>query len=474
MSTMVNRILTRLFLLHLFAAVAFTSPAAKDTTVLLEGRAPSYAQSTITFYQYSDYISQDTSRLCQVTVDQQGSFSCSFPLEHTIKAFTDLGPYKGFVFLEPGKQYQLSLPPREEKTQAQKLNPFFEGIPVHIGIKNTTPNELNYKINQFSSLYNRIVNENVNNIKNLAQKRDSVLRLLDTMVRAEHPFFKAFKRYKIAGLKLPLGFPAEKIKATYLNGEPIHYDNPAYMDLFSTLYEGYFQDLFSSHGNKLYGIINGKQSYTLLDSLCRQDTLLAGNPGLRELVILNGLNSVYHDERFNPRAIDYLLEAFSQHSGNSRHIQIAHNIRQNNQVLMPGQQAPDFCLYDPDSNQVCLKDFKGQYIYLGFCNSKNYSCIRDYQILKNLQDKHKKHFQVVIISNNSFDAMARYAEHHDYPFIFLHYGNQKEVLRDYRIRAMPTYYFIDPEGRLSISPAAPPSENAEEQIYRRMKSDGAL
>jgi len=39
---------------------------------------------------------------------------------------------------------------------------------------------------------------------------------------------------------------------------------------------------------------------------------------------------------------------------------------------------------------------------------------------------------------------------------------------------MPTYYFIDPEGRLSISPAAPPSENAEEQIYRRMKSDGAL
>jgi peroxiredoxin len=474
MKKTVNRIHRSLFLFLTLTAAAFTSPAAQDTTVLLEGRAPSYAQSQITFYQYSDYISRDTSRLCQVTVDSQGSFSCRFPLEQTIQAFTDLGPYKGFIYLEPGRDYELSLPPREEKTQAQKLNPFFEGIPVHIGIKNTSPNELNYTINQFSSLYDRIVNENVNNIKNLAQKRDSVLRLLDTTVRADHPFFKTYKRYKIAGLKLPLGYPAEKIKAAYLDHKPIHYDNPAYMDLFSTLYEGYFQDLFSSHGNRLYWIINDKQSYSMLDSLCRSDTLLAGNPKLRELVILNGLKNVYHDERFNPKAIEHLLEAFTRHSDNNRHIRIAQNIRQNNQVLMSGQPAPDFCLYDADSNRVCLEDFRGQYIYLGFCNSKNYSCIRDYQILKNLQDRHKEHFQVVIISNNTFDAMARYADHHDYPFIFLHYGNQEEILKDYRIRAIPAYYFIDPEGRFSISPAAAPSENAEEQIYRKMKSDGAL
>jgi len=474
MQTTANRILTSLVLLLLFSAAAFKPLAAQDSTVVLEGRAPSYAGSRITFYRYSDYISKDTTRLCQSVVDQQGRFACRFPLGQTIKAFTDLGSYRGFFYIEPGSQYQLSLPEKEEKTQAQKLNPFFEGIPIHIGIKTATSNELNYKINQFSSLYDRIVRKNINNIKGLSRKRDSVLQLLDTAVAYDHPFFKNFKRYKTGGLKLPLGFSAEKIKADYLNEEPIRYDNPAYMELFSTLYGDYFKDLFSSHGNRLFWVINKKQSYPMLDSLCREDSILAANTALRELAILQGLNSARHDQRFHGGGIENLLNDFIRHSSFQRNIQIARNILQKREALVAGQQAPDFCLYDADSNRVCLDDFRGQYIYLGFCNSKNYSCVRDFKILENLQNKHKEHFKVVLISNNDFDAMARYANHNDYPFIFLHYGNQKDVLRDYQVRTMPAYFFIDPEGEISLSPAAPPSENAEQQIYRRMKSDGAL
>ncbi|HKL38058.1 MAG TPA: redoxin domain-containing protein [Bacteroidales bacterium] len=474
MHTTANRVVTSLLLLFFFSAPVVNALAGQDSTVVIEGRAPSYSGSRITFYRYSDYITKDTSRLCQATVDQQGHFACRFSLGQTIKAFTQLGPYRGFLYIEPGRHYQLSLPAKEKKSQAQKLNPFFEGIPIHIGIKEAASTELNYKINQFSSLYDGIVKENVNNIKGLSRKRDSVIRLLDTAVRADNSYFQHFKHYKIAGLKLPLGSSAEKIKESYLASEPIHYDNPAYMELFSTLYGDYFKDLFSEHGNKLYWIINGKQSYSMLDSLCREDSLLAENQSLREMVILNGLKSVYHDERFDPRAIENILEDFIHHSARSKHIQIARKIGLNGESLVPGQQAPDFCLYDADSNRVCLEDLAGQYIYLGFCSSKNYSCVRDFKILANMQNKHKEHFQVVIISNNEFDAMARYVNHHNYPFVFLHHGNKKEVLREYQIRAMPAYYFIDPEGRLSISPAAAPSENAEQQIYRRMKSDGAL
>ncbi|MCX8093465.1 MAG: thioredoxin-dependent thiol peroxidase [Candidatus Goldbacteria bacterium] len=35
-------------------------------------------------------------------------------------------------------------------------------------------------------------------------------------------------------------------------------------------------------------------------------------------------------------------------------------------MLSPGEKAPDFCLNNQDSEQVCLKDFKGKWVVLYF------------------------------------------------------------------------------------------------------------
>ena len=454
--------------------VALLKTAEAQDPVRLEAGAPSYAGHTISFYKYTDYLTRDTTVICQDTIADDGTFRCMFTTRQTTKIFTDLGPYRGFLFAEPGKTYQLSLPEREEKTQTQELNPFFSGIPLHLGITNTGQEGLNYKINQFSNLYEEVVNKNLNNIKGLSEKRDSVLMLLDTTINSDNSFFQDYKRYKIAGLKLPLGFSADKIKRTYFSGKPLLYHNPAYMEVFATLYEDYLKDLFSNHGNELFRVINGKKSYSLLDSLSRQDTLLKENNQLRELVLLQSLQKACHDQQYSPDAVNHILDTFPAYSKHHENIAIANTIRKINTPLTAGDQAPGFCLYDADSNRVCLDDLKGEYIYLGFCNSKNYGCIRDYKVLEALQKRHMKHFKTVIISNNSFDAMARYARHHDYPFIFLHYGNQENILKAYQVRSMPAYFFIDPEGRLSIIPAPPPTENLEQRIYQRMKADGNL
>jgi len=442
--------------------------------VTLQGKAPDYAGESITFYRYTDYLTRDTLHLAHSLADGKGQFACRFELRETTKVLTNLGPYKAYMFAEPGKSYELALPQKKKKTQAQQLNPFFEGIPVHIGIKSASKNDLNYHIFRFSNLYKDIVNQNLNNIKGLARQRDSVLKKLDTTVTYDHPFFKDYKRYTIASLKLPLGFHSQKIEQQYFAGQPLLYNNPAYMDAFATLYNDYLKELFSRFGNRLYWVINGKKSYALLDSLCSQDTLLGVNPELREMVILHSLHEAFHSERFSATAIRHMLDTFPTFSDNNRHREIARHIRQKATILSPGERAPAFCLYDADSNQVCLEDFNEQYIYLGFCNSKNYSCMRHYKLLENLADKHRRHFRIIIISNNSFSGMARFARHHDYSFTFLHYGRQKDILRDYRVRAMPAYYFIEPGGKLSIAPAPSPSEDIEQRIYQKMKANGDL
>ena len=246
------------------------------------------------------------------------------------------------------------------------------------------------------------------------------------------------------------------------------------MEAFATLYNDYLKELFSRFGNQLYWVINGKRSYALLDSLSREDPLLGDHPDLRELVLLQALHQAFHEDQFAASAIQHMLDTFPSYSDHPRHREIARHIRQNATILSPGEPAPEFCLFDADSNRVCLQDFSGEYIYLGFCNSKNYSCIRHYKLLENLAQKHQRHFRIVIISNNSFSSMARFARHHDYSFTFLHYGQQKAILRDYKVRSMPMYYFIEPGGKLSIAPAPPPSENIEQRIYKKMKANGDL
>ncbi|MGM0532504.1 MAG: redoxin domain-containing protein [Bacteroidota bacterium] len=459
----------------IFIFFFFGTNALSAGEVQLHGQAPMYAGDEITFYSYSDYITKDTVNLTTTQVQKDGSFNCTVDLDQVRKIFTELGVYKGYFFAEPGKNYKLALPDKEEKTQAQRLNPYFEGISVHLGIADADKNELNYQINSFSRYYDKIINKNVNNVKNLSKIKDSIYTLLDTSVQSENRFFQDYKNYTLGELKLSLGYPAHEVKAQMLANKTVLYHNPAYMDFISTLYQDYFKDLFSEHGDEVYNIINRLKSYSKLDSLIRRDSILEENSQLRELILLKGLYDAYYDKTFTKKAVTQILDSSEQHINHQENRHISSNIKEKNKILSEGDQAPGFCLYDADSNRVCLEDLRGDYVYLGFCNSMNYSCRQHYNILENLYKKHKKHFKIVIISSKeSFRKMKQLVEHHDYPWEFLHLGDKTNILHQYRVRNMPAYFFINPEGILKLSPAPAPSESIEKEIYRIMKNDGAL
>ncbi len=453
----------------------FGTNALAAGEVELNGQAPKYAGDKITFYAYSDYITKDTVNLTTLHIQKDGSFNCTFNLDQVRKIFVDLGVYKGYFFAEPGKSYTLSLPDKEEKSQAQRLNPYFKGIPVHLGIADAGESELNYQINSFSSHYDEIINKNVNNVKNLSKIKDSIYTLLDTAVQSDNRFFQDYKNYTLGELKLSLGYPAHKVKSQILANQTVLYQNPAYMDFISTFYKDHFKDLFSEYGDEVYYIVNGLRSYSRLDSLARKDSVLKNNSRLKELVLLKGLYDAYYDNMFSRKAVRQMLDSAEQQVSHRENLRIAGNIKEKTKTLSAGDQAPEFCLNDVDSNQVCLDDLRGDYIYLGFCNSMNYSCLRHYNILENLYKKHKKHFKIVIISSKeSFREMKQLTEHHDYPWTFLHLGDKTNILHQYKVRNMPAYFFIDPEGTLKLSPAPAPSESIEKKIYRIMKKDGAL
>jgi hypothetical protein len=66
--------------------------------------------------------------------------------------------------------------------------------------------------------------------------------------------------------------------------------------------------------------------------------------------------------------------------------------------------------------------------------------------------------------------MIKHFKEKGYEWQLLSYRDQKSVISEYKVRTYPSYYLIDPEGNLSMSPAASPAENFEWYFFKMMQS----
>ncbi len=484
-------------------------------TVKIFGNAPEYANSKLCFKFFSDQITFTEEILAKCMVDSLGDFSVEFNLEETTYVFLHLGAYEAFLFVEPGKIYELLLPERKDKTITDELNPYFQPIQYHLGLNNISDQELNYQLayldeiyayilngsmidsyneikehNASSTLnkvdtvfskkaYSRVVNNNsmviYNNLKQI--NMDEQMHKLDSIFSdVDNKYFSDFKKYKIAAFRN--AFFNEKMKSIsnnyYLN-EEILYNNNAYMSLFNQVYDEYFIYFGrTDSGKKIYNDINKLKSYSELDKTLQQDSILK-NDTLRELVVLKCLFDEFYNDKFSRSAMLTILDTLFKKTVIPEHKSIAENIKNRVTKLMVGYKPPEFNLLDKDSNYVSLNDFEDKYVYLGFCTTVSYACIKEFEMLRNLYENHKDHFEIIMICmDETLPQMKHFVERKKYPFTFLYYGNQSEVFKDYDIRAFPTYYFIDRKGKLSISPAPSPGENAEYRIFQIMRSNGDI
>lgn len=481
----------------------------------LFGNASEYANETLCFKTFADQITYTEIELAKCKVDSLGNFSCSLPIEQTRYVFIRLGAYEAFLFVESGKEYEVIIPERKDKTIADELNPYFEPIQYHLGLNNTSEYELNYQLAFFDEIYALMLNNSLSaTYSNLKEHNadanttqvDTVLtkkkysRIIDNstyliytnfkkldvereickadsiFANVDNKYFNDFKKYKFASFRnLSNQEKMKSISNNYFLDHEILYHNNAYMSLFNEVYHEYFQYFGrTEQGSKIYGDINRKQSYASLDSTLQQDSVLH-NDTLRELVILKCLYDEFYNDHFSRKALLKILDSLALQTKVNEHKLIAQNIRNKVTKLLVGYKPPEFELYDKDSNLISLDTYKGKYLYLGFCTTVSYSCIKEFEMLRNLYKNHKDHFEIVIICmDESLAQMKHFVERKKYPYTFLHYGNQSDVFKDYDIRAFPTYYFINKNGKLSISPAASPGENAEFQIFKIMRANGDI
>lgn len=457
--------------------------------VIIHGNNAEYKGITLSFCRYANQITDKEVLVASVKVKETGDFELSFETNQTDYIFCHTGVFFLYMFVEPDRDYAIKLPSRIDKKQDDILNPFFKELRVHLlisGFQSTKvasqelpDKELNSLIQSFDNYFDPYYAKYASNIyeKNDVTKMDTTMREIETTFSGiNNTYFQSYYTYRVGLLKfMSTRFKSRNISNNYFLNKPVLYNNPAFMELFNQVYEKYFVYFGrTKEGKVIYNDINVNKSLTRLKGTLSQNEVLT-NDTLKEFVILKGLHDGFYEMQFTREALLVVLDSLSITTKIDKHRTIAKDIREKVMRLLPGFSPPPFKMLNQDSVWVSLNDFKGSYVYVMFCTTQNYACLKEYDLLKKLHEKHGELLKIVTISfDETLTDTRMFAKKMKYDWTFLHFGNQPEILKDYDIRTFPTYFLIDREGKLALSPAPSPSENFEVYFFQQLRAKGIL
>jgi peroxiredoxin len=444
--------------------------------ITIRGTEPQYAGKEISFFTFSERILSFRQELGSCIVDEEGNFSISYNSIHTLQAFADLGKYQVYLYTEPGNKYHIKLPPRAEKSMADKLNPYFRQEVVHLGMIDHNPGELNEMIRNFDDAFAPIFRKYA--LKAYLQTRfsdlDSTLHVINNYLSNDQStYFQCYVKYKTALLKemsskkkSAITIPDANFSTAVLNY------NPAFYEWFNQVYRNYFQYLarLDPIQYPVHDIIDIDRNYHALFELLQKIGTFP-NDTMTELILMKGLFDEYFSHEFDEAAILKILDSLIDESLNTEHIEFAQNMRYRLTRLKVGNFPPEFELLTFDNDTCTLNDLKGKYVYLNFCTSLSYSCLNHFALLKLLQEKYADLLVVVTVSVDEDNSrMKELIQTMGYSWKFLDFRNHSKIVEDYDVRAYPTYFLIDPQGKLALSPAPGPDKDFERYFVKFLRS----
>jgi len=438
--------------------------------VIITGNAKTYAGDKLQWKTYSDQITFTEKQLGISKVNNNGDFKFEFNIKNPTISFVYLNVFKGILYLKPGKSYNIILPKKVTKLPEDELNPFFEEMEFFVRCTKIDSTDLNYLVKKFDKLYDLYMTKFFKQFKGKVNKLviDSIVQLIEKeFPESKNQYFNNYKEYNYAALRL---IAYERNKKRFLNqyfaNKEILFNNPAYMDLFNRVFNNHLSVLYREPKGKIipYNLIKQKSLSNLKSTLDSFPYLT--NDTLQDMVILKSLFDNFYKEDFPRESILFMVDSIELEANLKEVKTTAQNVKNKLTTLLPGYPAPNFKLKDINSKLIGLEDFKDKFVYLNFCSPVSYSCQKDFKTLQQLNYQQYELFNIVTICVcNSFEEMKKLVEDNKFNWTFLYYEKNEPLLKDYNVRVYPSYYLINPEGKLVMSPAFPPTEASFEARY---------
>lgn len=452
----------------IFLSVFIFSFYSNAETCIISGNAATYSGDKLELFTYSDYITKSRIKITDCIVDEEGYFVFTINSDKTFQAFIDLNVFKGKIIIEPGKKFEIVLPKKTVRHEADILNPYFKQIEFYIRILNDDNNVTN-GIRKFNELYNEsldIIFKNPRHI-NSGVVENEIIKISKNLKHIDNKFFEDFKFYKFLHLR-QLSYYKNKeavIRKNYSNKDVL-YNNPAYNDLLIKEFETY---MFEENGDTLYKILITSKDWNSLNNYLKKDKKYY-NKDFREYFLSLNLYKMFYKNNYYQRSIINILKTAGNSDINNYTRSIINNMLQISGSLVIGSPVLNFTLYNQYKERISLSDFYGDFVYLSFFSKESYACQKDLVLLDQLYKKNIDLLEIVTVFNDpNHQDIIDLSDNNVYDWTILHCYDKDRILKDYKVVAYPTYFLVHPNGTLSLMPAPGPAENFEAAYFKAYK-----
>lgn len=439
-------------------------------TTKIVSTAPEYAGSSFVFYTVPNFLTARQEVVGEGTVSEDGKLEMEISIDQTIAVYSEFGVYKGWFIAEPNETYDVVFPPKEDKTSS---NPYFKPKLKQLGCKNLPSTATTLLVDMFDRQYNAEMAKNMNQIfyrRSIETADTMIAGLKERFPETDNLYFEQHKAYRYAMAKYTAMINApEPAIEEYMVNQPILYYHPEYSALFDKLFSKYLQYATQQvNGQKIAMLINSGAAEQLMEWLAEE---IQGDINLAEAIVLAGIKPIFFSKKFNVNGLFSILQYIDETSKQPIHKETATKISSELARTMYGAKAPELSLLDIDGNMVELSDFEGQYIYLCFTRTDNSTFHLHKELLKKLDEQFSDDLSIVLIlEDDKIEENRELLTPEDFYWTVLRGSTRKGIYESFNVKTMPSYFLVDPQGRMAGSLAPWPDEDFDLYFAKVLQS----
>lgn len=465
----IMRLLTTLCLLLFF----MMSKNAHAQNTWIKSQVIGYSQQTLSVYHNSHHLFEDPVLLDSSIVDNQGNVVFEFSLKQTTQLYIDLGFYHIYFIISPGDSLLVELPVYKPLSQSDKYNVFFKPESFYtIPISGDS-----HSINQTFHHYEYIIDTLYSNALRAQRNGVTGTQIIDGLRRISHlenmeenKYLQTYLHYQVTpffALAYPYS-PQLKIDSVF-RGQIPELENPAFWEAFN----GTFR-------NPFLGRNENEPNPFLIKQLLQHDfsglnkslskTYTIQQEDLTNVLIIKGIYDLWHSHPSYKYQLLKCLDSLAEYLIQPHFKTLTVALKQHFTSVYTGYPARTYDLPDYQGKLTSLT-FKNKTVLLNFCSPELQQCAKDFLALEMFKKEFGRKLEIInIVVYQSKDDFINFASQQQGNTHFVHWNENTQLLKDYQIKGLPSYFIVDPEGKFIASPAPGPDAGLHDLLEDILKS----
>lgn len=450
---------------YFWCLLAFFPLFALGQGTVFTGAAPDYPLAKVIVKGQADGLSGFSEIKAQTETNSEGDFEFELSLNQPTRLTITINHITGAMYAQPNSSYTVFFPALPD----DEVHTFGQTARVNLIFSELSKDDLNAQISEVNFLVDSFLVANAERIGS-RQLGSALLRFEDelaTSLSATHDrFLNRYLHFTVATTAFQLrAFTRLDLYKRFLKGADTT-PHPALFDFIRAYFQRYFNRFESYYGtNQVLPALQSSTPGQSLLELMKTDDLLQ-NDTLRQYVAIHALMESFNDGLPRKKVVAAL--AHIHQNGSTPFIrEAASNATKVLTQATAGFLAADFTFKNQYNEEVSLSDFRGKYVYLEFFSTWCSECPREHSVLSDIASEYREVAEVVSIAvdSESADYQTYTAKHPDYNWNILFDPTGYQSIENYKLRALPTYFLIDPEGVIIESPALTPTGGIVERLY---------